>query len=141
MTKELSVKSGSRIVKEIRTLAGRYALSFGKIRLPIKLNHVTMLQIHYTRRSLMYSKEVIIQNKTGLHARPASIFVKEATRFKSDIKMIKNNKKYNAKSIMGILSMAGSKGQKIVIQAIGEDEEDAVKELADLITNKLIDED
>lgn len=49
MIKELSAKFGSRIVKEVRTLVERYVISFGRIRLPIKLNHVTMLQIHYTR--------------------------------------------------------------------------------------------
>jgi len=87
----------------------------------------------------MFRREVIIRNKTGLHARPASIFVKEATRFKSDIKVIKNNEEYNAKSIMGVLSMAGSQGEKIIIQAVGEDEENAVNELVNLIANKLVD--
>lgn len=87
----------------------------------------------------MYKEELTLQNETGLHARPASLFVKEAARFKSDIKLIKENKEYNGKSIMGILSMGVAKGDKITIQAEGEDEETAVKELVDLLVNKLND--
>lgn len=87
----------------------------------------------------MYKEELTLQNETGLHARPASLFVKEAARFKADIKLIKENKEYNGKSIMGILSMGVAKGDKITIQAEGEDEETAVKELVDLLVNKLND--
>lgn len=83
----------------------------------------------------MFREEVILQNETGLHARPASLFVKEASKFKSDIKLFKNEKEYNAKSIMGLLSMGAAKGDKIIIQAEGEDEETAVKELLNFINN------
>lgn len=83
----------------------------------------------------MFREEVILQNETGLHARPASLFVKEASKFKSDIKLFKNEKQYNAKSIMGLLSMGAAKGDKIIIQAEGEDEETAVRELLDFINN------
>lgn len=83
----------------------------------------------------MFREEVVLQNETGLHARPASIFVKEASKFKSDIKLFKNEKQYNAKSIMGLLSMGATKGDKIVIQAEGEDEESAVRVLVDLVNN------
>ncbi len=87
----------------------------------------------------MFKEEITLQNETGLHARPASLFVKEAAKFKSDIKLIKENKEYNGKSIMGILSMGVAKGDKITIQAEGEDEEAAVCELVDLLVNKLND--
>ena len=87
----------------------------------------------------MFKEEITLQNETGLHARPASLFVKEAAKFESDIKLIKENKEYNGKSIMGILSMGVAKGDKITIQAEGEDEETAVKELVDLLVNKLND--
>lgn len=87
----------------------------------------------------MFKEEITLQNETGLHARPASLFVKESAKFKSDIKLIKENKEYNGKSIMGILSMGVAKGDKITIQAEGEDEETAVKELVDLLVNKLND--
>ena len=87
----------------------------------------------------MFKDELILQNETGLHARPASLFVKEAAKFKSDIKLIKDDKEYNGKSIMGLLSMGVAKGDKIIIQAEGEDEETAVAELVDLLVNKLKD--
>lgn len=85
----------------------------------------------------MFKEEITLQNETGLHARPASLFVKEAAKYKSDIKLIKDNKEYNGKSIMGILSMGVAKGDKITVQAEGEDEETAVTELVDLLLNKL----
>ncbi len=85
----------------------------------------------------MYREEVILKNETGLHARPASLFVKEAAKYVSDIKIVKGEKEYNGKSIMGILSMGAAKGDVLTIQAEGEDEETAVKELVDLIANKL----
>ncbi|MEW8973690.1 MAG: HPr family phosphocarrier protein [Tissierellaceae bacterium] len=87
----------------------------------------------------MYKEEVVLKNETGLHARPASLFVKEASKYVSDIKIIKDEKEYNAKSIMGILSMGAAKGDLLTIQAEGEDEELAVKTLIDLISNKLND--
>ena len=83
----------------------------------------------------MIKGDVVLQNETGLHARPASIFVKEASKFKSEIKLFKDEKEYNAKSIMGLLSMGAAKGEKITIQANGEDEETAVKTLVELVNN------
>lgn len=87
----------------------------------------------------MVKEEIILQIESGLHARPAALFVKEASKFKSDIKLIRKRKEYNGKSIMGILSMGLGKGEKITIQAEGEDEEAAVFELVDLLVNKLND--
>lgn len=87
----------------------------------------------------MVKEEIILQIESGLHARPAALFVKEASKFKSDIKLIREKKEYNGKSIMGILSMGLGKGEKITIQAEGEDEEAAVFELVDLLVNKLND--
>lgn len=87
----------------------------------------------------MFKEEIILQIESGLHARPAALFVKEASKFKSDIKLIREKKEYNGKSIMGILSMGLGKGEKITIQAEGEDEEAAVFELVDLLVNKLND--
>ncbi|MBU5438550.1 HPr family phosphocarrier protein [Tissierella sp. MSJ-40] len=84
----------------------------------------------------MFKQEVILQNETGLHARPASLFVKEASKYTADIKVTKDGKDYNAKSIMGILSMGAAKGDKIIIQAEGDDAETAVKELISLVNNK-----
>lgn len=83
----------------------------------------------------MFKQEVTLQNETGLHARPASLFVKEASRFTSDVKVFKEGKEYNAKSIMGILSMGAGKGDNILIQAEGEDAKEAVKVLAKLVND------
>lgn len=84
----------------------------------------------------MYSQEVVLTNKSGFHARPASLFVKEASKYISDIKLMKGQKEYNGKSIMGILTMGAAMGDKIFIQASGEDEKEAVDNLVDLIKNK-----
>ena len=84
----------------------------------------------------MISKEVTILNATGLHARPASMFVQEAGKYKSEINIIKGEKKINAKSIMGIMAGGISKGTVITIKADGEDEQAAMDALAGLIENK-----
>lgn len=81
----------------------------------------------------MYKVEVELKNKTGLHARPASLFVKEASKFSSDVKIIKDEKKYNPKSIIAILSMGAVKGSKLTIVAEGEDEKEAVEALKALV--------
>ncbi len=84
----------------------------------------------------MYKEDVTLKNETGLHARPASLFVKEASKYVSDVKVLKDGKEYNAKSIMGVLSMGASMDDTITIQANGEDEEEVVKSLVALIDNK-----
>lgn len=86
----------------------------------------------------MLEREIVLLNDTGLHARPASMIVKEATKYTSEIKIIKDEKEYNAKSIMSILSMGAVKGDCLVVKAIGDDEEKVVEELGDFI-EKIID--
>ncbi|MGV8146062.1 MAG: HPr family phosphocarrier protein [Alkaliphilus sp.] len=83
----------------------------------------------------MQKVEAELKNETGMHARPASIFVKEATKYKSDIKVLKNEQEYNAKSIMSILSMGAGKGEKLIIIAEGEDEKEAVEALRTIVEN------
>ena len=85
----------------------------------------------------MYESAVKIKNEIGLHARPASLFIQEAIKFSSNIDVIKNEKVYNGKSIMSVLSMSAGKGEEIIIRANGEDEEEAVKSLVNLVENKL----
>jgi phosphocarrier protein len=84
------------------------------------------------------TESVIIQNKLGLHARAASIFVHTASRFSSNIEIGRNgnNDFVNGKSILGILCMAASPGSKIIIRAIGKDSEAAMNALIELINNK-----
>lgn len=84
----------------------------------------------------MYSKQTIIINKTGLHARPASDFVLLAKRFTSDITIRnadKAGKAVNAKSIMQLLTECIGRGTTIEISADGKDETDAVNQLVELI--------
>lgn len=81
----------------------------------------------------MIQKEVKVLLNTGLQARQAALFVQEANRFNADIYLEKENKKVNAKSIMGIMSLAISKGTNIKISADGSDEENAVNALTALV--------
>ena len=81
----------------------------------------------------MQKIEIVLKNETGLHARPASLFVKEATKYTAEIKVIKDEKEYNAKSIIDILSMGAAKGDSLAIKADGEDEKEAVIALKELI--------
>lgn len=81
----------------------------------------------------MIEIRVIVLDETGLHARPAAQFVKAANGFTSEIWIRKDDKKVNAKSIVGVLSLGASQGTEIVIGAQGEDEIEAVQELEKLI--------
>jgi phosphocarrier protein HPr len=80
----------------------------------------------------MISETITITNETGLHARPASVFVSTAAKFKSELMLQKGEKQVNAKSIMGVLSLGITKGTEIIISAQGPDEEDAVGALVEL---------
>lgn len=81
----------------------------------------------------MQSRELLITNKTGLHARPASDFAKEAAKFKSAITIEFNGKKINAKSIIHILSAGIISGSTITLSTDGEDEQQALDALAEVI--------
>ncbi|SDY96712.1 phosphocarrier protein [Proteiniborus ethanoligenes] len=83
----------------------------------------------------MYSVEVMLQNESGLHARPASQFVFISSKYKSTITVVKDGKEYNGKSILGILSMGAIKGVKLIIKAEGEDEKEAVEALVSIINS------
>jgi len=82
-------------------------------------------------------KDIVIENKTGLHARPAALFVQIANKFDSDIMIIKDDQEVNGKSIMGILMLAAEKGSKITIVATGEDAQKAMEELVHLLANDI----
>lgn len=83
----------------------------------------------------MQSINVKITNDTGLHARPATLLVKKASSFKSDVSIEANGKKVNAKSLIGILSLGATKNTEITIITSGEDEANAAQELVNLIEN------
>jgi phosphocarrier protein len=82
-------------------------------------------------------KEIVVKNKTGLHARPAAIFVQIANKYDSDITIIKDDQEVNGKSIMGILMLAAEKGSRITIVADGEDAEKAVEELSKILLHDI----
>lgn len=78
---------------------------------------------------------LLIQNKLGLHARPAALFVQAANRFNSEIEVQKGKEKVNGKSIMGIMTLAAGRGSQITIRATGTDATKAISELTKLIRN------
>lgn len=84
----------------------------------------------------MTEATVTIENKTGIHARPASVFVQTATKFKSKVQIKAKGKTVDAKSILMIMSMGLVKGTEITIVADGPDEADAVKALKELVESK-----
>ena len=81
----------------------------------------------------MFVKDVVVQNQVGLHARPATFFIQKANEFKSSIWVEKEERRVNAKSLLGILSLGIVGGTTIRIIAGGPDEEAAVKGLVDLV--------
>ncbi|MEB2301287.1 HPr family phosphocarrier protein [Lysinibacillus xylanilyticus] len=81
----------------------------------------------------MTEKRVHVKLKLGLQARQAALFVQEANRFSADIFLEKDEKKVNAKSIMGVMSLAIAKGTEVVLSGDGNDAEQAVTALASLI--------
>jgi phosphocarrier protein HPr len=76
---------------------------------------------------------LIVQHPSGLHARPASVFVKTASQFKSDIRVVFGEKDVNAKSILSVLTLGANQGANITIKAEGEDSDQALKALTELI--------
>ncbi len=83
----------------------------------------------------MFAKEVVVQNQVGIHARPATFFIQKANEYKSSIWVEKDERKVNAKSLLGVLSLGITKGLTITIIAEGSDEEEAVNELVALVSS------
>ena len=81
-------------------------------------------------------REMEIVNKQGIHARPAAMFVKTASRFSSEIFVEKDGEKVNGKSIMGILMLAAGPGSKLTVEANGSDAHAALNELEALVKRK-----
>ena len=81
----------------------------------------------------MFVKEVTVQNHVGLHARPATFFIQKANEFKSGIWVEKEDRRVNAKSLLGVLSLGIVKGTSITLIADGADEKEAVGALAELV--------
>ncbi len=88
----------------------------------------------------MYVKDVMVQNQVGLHARPATFFIQKANEFKSSIWIEKEERRVNAKSLLGILSLGIVGGTQIRVIADGADEEAAVDSLVDLVDSGFADQ-
>jgi len=84
----------------------------------------------------MIKKKIVLKNKTGLHARPAALFVQTSNNFKSIINVSCNKRKADAKSILSVLTLGAEMGMEIVIEINGSDETEALQALAKLIENK-----
>jgi phosphocarrier protein HPr len=84
----------------------------------------------------MIERTVRITNKNGLHARPAAEIVKLASRYQSDITLVRDDLEVNGKSIMGVMMLAAEFGSSLVLRAAGPDAEQAVSALSDLIARK-----
>ena len=81
----------------------------------------------------MYVKDVLVQNQVGLHARPATFFIQKANEFKSSLWVEREERRVNAKSLLGVLSLGIVGGTTIRIIADGVDEESAVEALVSLV--------
>lgn len=81
----------------------------------------------------MQEVTLVVRHKVGLHARPAAMFVQTAKQFKSDISVRKDDREANAKSILSILTLGVNQGSVITVKANGEDEEQALKALQELV--------
>ncbi len=85
-------------------------------------------------------RRVVIQNQYGIHARPAAMITKIASRYDADCYIEKDGNKVSGKSIMGVMTLEASKGSKLIISAEGEDAEDLLDEIESLIARKFDEE-
>jgi phosphotransferase system HPr (HPr) family protein len=85
------------------------------------------------------TREVVVGNPQGLHARPADAFVKTALRFASRIEVVKDSERVDGKSILSILTLAAEEGTKLSIEATGDDAEEALEALAELFARNFAD--
>ena len=83
----------------------------------------------------MFMKETVVNNQVGLHARPATFFIQKANEFKSSVWVEKDERRVNAKSLLGVLSLGIVKGTSITLIGDGPDEEAAINALVELINS------
>src|SRR5438445_469807 len=88
----------------------------------------------------MMTKDFMVANKLGIHARPAAMFVKTANRFTCDVFVEKDGEKVNGKSIMGLMMLAAGPGSKLTIHTEGDDAAKAVNDLESLVVRRKFDE-
>jgi phosphocarrier protein HPr len=86
------------------------------------------------------SRDLVVANRLGIHARPAAMFVRVASRFHSEITLEKDGERINGKSIMGLMMLAAGPGSRLRIEAAGDDADDALRALDELVTVRNFDE-
>lgn len=84
----------------------------------------------------MYKQSVTICNKLGMHARAAAKFVQLASRYESEIKLTREAKEVNGKSIMGVMMLAAEEGATISVRTVGPDEQEALQAIRELVDGK-----
>ncbi len=109
--------------------------SFGKV-LHDGYGFVQMTGRKASETPLKHTKELVVTNKLGIHARPAALFVRTANRFHCEIFVVKDDERVNGKSIMGLMMLAAGPGSKLQITAEGEDAARALLELEALLHRK-----
>jgi len=82
------------------------------------------------------TREFVLLNQLGLHARPAALFVKTASRFDSDVVVEKDGNRVSGKSIMGLITLAASRGSMLRVTVTGRDGEQMLRQLAELIVGR-----
>ena len=82
------------------------------------------------------TRELVVLNRYGLHARPAALFVKTSNRFKADVWVEKDGEEVNGKSIMGLMMLAAGHGSKLKVSAYGADAEKFLKEIEELVASR-----
>ena len=82
------------------------------------------------------TRELVIMNRYGLHARPAAMFVKTSNRFKSEVWVEKDGEEVNGKSIMGLMMLGAAMGTSITVEATGPEAEQALDALSQLVASK-----
>ena len=87
-------------------------------------------------QGLQSSKDLVIENRNGLHARPAALFVKTASRFRAEVWVEKDEERVNGKSIMGLMMLAAGKGSVLKVMAEGEDADSVIAELESLLKTR-----
>jgi len=100
----------------------------------------TKIQLHFLckKETDMIVKDVLVQNQVGLHARPATFFIQKANEYKSSIWVEKEERRVNAKSLLGVLSLGIVGGTTIRLVADGADEEAAVEGLIKLVDSGFV---
>ena len=84
----------------------------------------------------MKERELTVENRAGIHARPATEIVKTASRFKSDIFFVKDSRRINGKSVMGIITLGATYKTRLLCQCDGEDEDELLEAMTQLFANR-----